>query len=218
MEPPRISRRDGTLIIGIPVAWAVLLLFHPVGDGDFYPIIHDNLVAWQAVHVGMMIFIPLFAVAVYMLLRGVGGKVAAVSRMSLVVFAVVYGAWEAMMGVGTGVLATEIDALPEAERAAGSELLQSYAESPWLADPGPYASIGGMALVVALVTAGVALVREVDAPRSVAVLLSLSAIPITFHVPPFGQFGLALFVGAAWLALNREAPVRAPSAAQPGAA
>ncbi len=218
MELSRLSHRDRIFIIGVPVAWAVLLLFHPVGDGDFYPIIHDKLVAWQAVHIGMMIFIPLFAVAVYMLLRGVDGKVAGVSRMSLVVFAVVYAAWETMMGVGTGVLASEINALPEAERAAGSELLQSYTESAWLADPGPFATIGGVALVVALVTAGIALVRETGAPRSVAVLLSLSAIPIVFHVPPFGQFGLALFVGAAWLALNRGAPARAPATAQPGPA
>jgi hypothetical protein len=218
MPPSRVSRRHAALIFAVPVAWAVLLVFHPVGDGDLYPVVGDELAAWQAVHVGTLLFIPAFAFAVSVLLRGIDGTLALVSRVCLVVFAVVYGAWEAMMGIGTGALASEINALPAAERAAGSDLLQSYAEGPWLGDPGVFATTGSLALIVALLTAGLALVRETGASRAVPVLLTLAALPIAWHVPPFGQAGLALFVGGAWLARRGHAPAVTPAAPHAGAA
>jgi hypothetical protein len=61
-------------LVGVPLAWAVLLLFHPGGDPDtLYQDLRDEVTATLAVHIGMMIFIPLMAVVVYLLLRGVEG-------------------------------------------------------------------------------------------------------------------------------------------------
>jgi hypothetical protein len=51
---------------------------------------------------------------------------------------------------------------------------------------------GRRASIVALVAAGIALVRKTGAPRLVLALLALSALPTAWHVPPFGQAGLAL--------------------------
>ena len=58
-------------LVGIPLAWAVLLLFHPTGGGEAvtYADVQDQVTAWLVVHLGMMLFIPLMAVAVYLLLR-----------------------------------------------------------------------------------------------------------------------------------------------------
>jgi hypothetical protein len=55
-----------------------------------------------------------------------------------------------------------------------------------------------LAWLIAVVAAGVALFRRADARSSVAVVLLLvvSAVPIAWHVPPFGPAGLALFVVA----------------------
>ena len=55
-------------MIGVPLAWAVLLLFHPKGEGDqIYLDVRDQVSAMLAVHIGMMLFIPLTAIAIYLL-------------------------------------------------------------------------------------------------------------------------------------------------------
>jgi hypothetical protein len=40
-------------MIGVPLAWAILLLFHPQGGDGFYEIIDGNVVPWVTVHLGM---------------------------------------------------------------------------------------------------------------------------------------------------------------------
>ena len=109
------------MIVAVPAAWAVLLLFHPTGDGDeFYPIIRDQVTAWMVVHVGTLVFVPLLAGVVYLLLRGVDGIAALLSRIALAVFAVFYTAWEVLIGLGTGILVDQVNGLAEAERSARS--------------------------------------------------------------------------------------------------
>ena len=34
MTDPRVSRSEAAFVIGVPLAWAVLLLFHPSGEVD----------------------------------------------------------------------------------------------------------------------------------------------------------------------------------------
>ena len=46
----------------------------------------------------MLVFIPLMAAAIYLLLRGVEGTAARVSRIALVPFVIFYSAWEIVAG------------------------------------------------------------------------------------------------------------------------
>jgi uncharacterized protein YqhQ len=109
MESARFSRDQLAFLIGVPLAWAVLLLFHPGGEGTeiTYQEVQDKVTAWLVVHIGMMLFIPLMAAVVYLLLRGVEGIAARVSRIALVPFVVFYSAWEALQGIGVGILVDE---------------------------------------------------------------------------------------------------------------
>ena len=219
MDSPRFSRDTVAFLIGVPLAWAVLLLFHPKGDStEIYAALQDNVTAMLVVHIGTLMFIPLMAVAVYLLLRGIDGTAATVSRIALVPFVVFYGAWEALQGIATGVLAHEVNALPPSERDTGIQLLQDFAESPLARDLGVLATPGSLSFIVAMIAAGVAL-RRVGAPQSVAVLLGFSGVLITAHPPPFGPTGLALFVVAVVILVRSRsaAPARAP-VAQPGPA
>lgn len=116
MDSPRLSRDTLAFLIGVPLAWAVLLLFHPGGNGEqIYQDLEENVTAMLVVHIGTMLFIPLMAAAVYLLLRGVEGNAARVSRIALVPFVIFYGVWEALQGIATAVLADEVNAL-SAER------------------------------------------------------------------------------------------------------
>jgi hypothetical protein len=205
MERRQFSRQELMILIGIPLAWAILLLFHPGGEGDaIYQDIHDKVTTWMVVHVGMMIFIPLMAVVVFVLL-------------AVVVFAVFYGTYETLQGIANGILVDQVNDLPASEQATGSELIQDFAESALARDFGVLSSIGGIAFFVAMLAAGMALRREAGASTSVLVLLGISGILITAHPPPFGPTGLVLFIIAVWLFVRnqRAAPDSAPLA-QPG--
>jgi hypothetical protein len=206
------SRAELAFLIGVPAAWAVLLLFHPSGDVKrLYEDIHDQVTAMLVVHIGTMIFIPLMAVAYYLLVRGVEGTAAAVSRIALVPFVVFYGAWEVLQGIATGILVHEVNGRPESERAAGADLVTEFAENPLARDMGVFASIGGIGLITAAIAAGVALRRHAGAPLSVAVLLGLSGFLINAHPPPFGPIGLVFFIVAVLLFARSQAQARAPA-------
>lgn len=194
MNRPRFSRREVAFMIGVPLAWAILLLFHPRGEGeDFYPIIRDDVTAWEIVHLGTLIFVPLMAGVVLLLLRGTEGTSAMVSRVALAVFAVVYTAWEVLIGIGTGILVDEVNQLAEAERPIGAVLVEEFTDSSLIM---ALEKIGTVAWFVALLAAGVALLRQAGASWLVPALLVLSAVPTAWHVFPFGQVGLALFIAA----------------------
>ena len=199
-------------LVGVPLAWVILLLFHPAGEGeDLYRDLQDQVTRMLVVHIGMLIFIPLMAVVVYVLLRGVEGTAALVSRIALAVYVVFYGAWEAMYGIGLGILADAVNGLPETERATGAEVIQDYGENILLRGFGVLVSIGSVAFIIAMIAAGIALRRHAAAPLAVAVLLGVSGFLITAHPPPFGPTGLALFIAAVLLFARSQSRTRAPA-------
>ena len=201
MEVPRLSRRELAFVIGVPAAWGIMLLFHPIGEG-FYPLIEDNLTAWLTMHIGMVIFVPLFAAAVYLLLRGLEGTAAtaASAPIGLAVFAAFYAAFEITLGIGTGILTEQVNALPAAETAVGADLVQSYAESPIIT---VFTVIGTAGLTVAMIGGAMALRHAYDLGWGIPALMILSIPLISIHEPPFGPIGLAMFIVAVVL-LERQ--------------
>jgi len=200
-------------LVGIPLAWAVLLLFHPTGGGEAvtYADVQDQVTAWLVVHIGMMVFIPLMAVAVYLLLRDIEGSAARISRIALVPFVVVYGAYEVLLGIGAGILVQDVNGLAGSEKAAGAALVNEFTDNVLIRGFSVLSSIGALAFIAAMIAAGVALRREAAAPLAVPVLLGLSGFLITAHPPPFGPTGLVLFIAAVLLVVRTQAPARAPA-------
>jgi hypothetical protein len=199
-SPPAVG-----FMVGVPLLWAILLLFHPVGD-EFYETVADALTRWLTVHVGTMLFIPLMAAVMFLLLRGMEGTAAKVSRVALAVFAVVYLVYEAVIGIGTGLLVDNLDGFPASERA---DLVEDYVDSPLIT---VFETLGSAGWIVAAIAAAIPLSRRADGRRSVAVvlLLTLSAVPITFHVTPFGPVGLAMFIAAILLVVRDRSAAPEP--------
>jgi hypothetical protein len=217
--PRAFTSTELALLIGVPLLWGILLLFHPGGEGtEIYLDLQDNVTRWMVVHIGMLLFIPLMAVALYVLLRGVDGTAARVSRIALVPFVVFYSAFETLQGIGNGVLVNAVKGLPQVDQATRADLVQDFAEHPLVRDLGVFSSIGSLGFITAAIAAGVAL-RRAGAPLTVPVLLALSGFLITAHPPPFGPTGLALFI-AAVLLLRRSQSTDLPTASlgQPSAA
>ena len=69
------SAPEIAFLTGVPLLWGILLLFHPTGD-DYYSTVKDQVSTWQTVHLGTMVFIPLMAGVMFLLLRGVQGVAA----------------------------------------------------------------------------------------------------------------------------------------------
>jgi hypothetical protein len=209
-QPRAFSPGELAFLIGVPVLWAILLLFHPGGEGDeIYLDVRDNVTRFLVVHIGMMLFIPLMAVVVLLLLRGVEGTAAWISRIALVPFVVFYSAWEVLQGIGVGILANELNGLPQAGQALRENLVQDFAEHVLIGPFGVFGSIGPIGLIVAAIAAGVALYRHAGAPVSVPVVLSISGLLITAHPPPYGPTGLALFIVAVLLYVRSQSRDRA---------
>jgi hypothetical protein len=202
------TTRELAFMIGVPAAWGILLLFHPQGEGDFYGVIDGNVVPWVTVHLGMGIFVPLFAGAVYLLLRGVDGTAGTVSKIGLAVFAIFYAAWELILGVGTGLFTEEVNALPQAQQAVGADLVDSYGESAVIT---ALSYIGSTGLAVGMIGAAVALRRVYKLGWAPLVLMVLAIPLISIHEPPPGPIGLVLFIGAVLLIARHKAPAAAPS-------
>jgi hypothetical protein len=221
MDSARFSRDQLAFLIGVPLAWALLLLFHPTGEGEAitYADVQDEVTRWLVVHLGMVVFIPLMAAAAYLLVRGIESTAARVCRIALVLFVVFYGAWEAVVGIGTGILVDDISGLATGDKAAAAPLVEEFNDNVLIRAFGVLGSIGSIAFITAAIAAGVALRREAGAPLGVAVLLALSGFLITAHPPPYGPVGLVLFIAAVLLFVRSQAVSRAPArVTQPGPA
>jgi len=213
MNTPRVfSRAEVAFLIGVPLAWAVLLWLHPSTDpDDIYGSLRDQVVTYQIVHVGTLIFIGLMGVALYMLVRDLPGKAATISRLAIGPFVLLYGAWESVVGLATGALVQHANDAPAGERAAVSDAIQSLQGNVIVGESSVAGFGGALAWVIAVIAAAVA-IRRAGAPVLATVLLVLSLVVFS-HPPPIGPVGLACFAGAV-LALYRNQRAGAPSTPQ----
>jgi hypothetical protein len=116
------------LMVAAPVVWAVLAPFHPDPEGaSVYLSLQDDVGRWLFVHVAQLVLAPFIAFTVWAMLRGIDSLPASLSRAALAVWLVFFSAYDALAGIGTGVLVREANSLTGAERAS----LASAAEVFW---------------------------------------------------------------------------------------
>jgi hypothetical protein len=184
---PSFSGLELAFLVAVPLAWAVLLAFHPTpDDADIYGSLRDEATRFIVVHLGSIAFIALMGGALYLLLRDVPGRAAHISRLAIVPFVALYAAADAIAGLATGVLVK--DANDGAATADGAQALwDNFITGDllfWL---------GGTAWIVAAIAA--VAMRQAGARTAVVVLIGLSAI-VASHPPPLGPLGLLCFAAA----------------------
>ena len=202
-SPVRFTRRIVAFAIGVPLAWAVLLWFHPdVDPNDVYGTLRDDVDAYLVVHVGTLIFIGLMGAALYLLVRDMPGTAARISRLAIGPFVVLYAAWEAVIGLAIGVLVQHANDAPARQRPAVADSIQSLGDNVIIGDPGIVGSAGAIAWIVAVIAAAVAY-RNAGAPVLAWVLLGLSLLVVS-HPPPIGPIALVFFAAAVALLARAE--------------
>jgi hypothetical protein len=207
-SPVRFTRPLLALTIGVPLAWAVLLWFHPdVDPNHVYASLREDVVTYQIVHVGTLVFIGLTGLALYLLVRDLPGRAAQISRLAIGPFVLFYAAWESVIGLAIGALVQHGNDAPVRQRPAVADAIQSLGDNAIVGDPGIVAMVGSLSWVVAVIAAAIAF-RQIGAPLLATILLALSFMVVS-HPPPIGPIGLVCFAGAvALLARAQRASAR----------
>jgi hypothetical protein len=199
-------RPGRALVVGPPLLFGLVTVLHPLPNwariGDS---LAPRLGLWIGVHVAQLVLIPLLTLTVWTLLAGLDGRLPMVARAALVVFGAFYSAFDAVVGLGTGLLVRRVSALDGAERDAAARLAQWF----WDARLDPALPVvwvivvGTGAWLVALVATALAL-RRAGAPRRVAALLVVSGVALAIDHPfPTGTVAMACLLAAAVLRERR---------------
>jgi len=200
-----LTRAQIAVLVGVPLAWAALLWFHPDVDPDrVYESLRDQVDTYLVVHVGTLVFIGLMGVALYLLVRDLPGRAATVSRLAIGPFVLFYAAWETVIGLAIGVLVQHANDAPARERPAVADAIQAVGGNVIIGDAGILLAIGALAWITAVIAAAVAL-HGAGAPLLAVILVGLSAVVVS-HPPPIGPVGLVCFAAAAGvIAVSRRA-------------
>jgi hypothetical protein len=190
-------------LIAAPLAFAALLMLHPMGGDDFATVVSENLTPWLAVHYGAAVLFPLMGCVIWLLIRDLSGRAATVARIAIPVYAVFYAAYEAMMGIATGVMTQQGNGMTGAERNGVAEAVNAIPTHPIVGDGGLLSSIGSLAWIIAITGAVLAL-RAAGVRPSALVLLGIGTF-MALHIPPIGPLALVCLSGAALLIERRRA-------------
>ena len=183
------------LLVVPPLAVAGVLLIHPTDQkATIYESVRDQIGPWLTVHVALLVAFPLLALATYVLLDGVVGRAATVARVSLLFFLAFYTAYEAIVGLATGIAAEYANGLDGAARGGAAAVIEEL-NRHWIVNTA--VMIGSIAWIVAMVATAVA-VQRVGVRWPALALLGVSAI-FVMHPPPFGPVALVAFAAAATL-------------------
>jgi len=183
------------LLVGAPLAFAALLMLHPTGGGDFATLVSENLTPWLTVHYGAAVLFPLMGYVVWVLIRDLHGRAATVARFAIPVYAVFYGAFEAAMGIGSGVMT---------QRGDDAEAVNVIPTHPIVGESGLLSTVGSIAWITAITGAILAL-RAAGVRTPALVLLGLGTL-MAIHIPPIGPIALVCLSGAALMIQRRPQP------------
>jgi hypothetical protein len=184
-------------LAGAPLILAAVLTQHPLDGDTFYEVISKDVNAWIGVHLVAAVGFPLMALVVWLTVQGVPGRAATISRYALLPYLLLFGVFEAIVGIGAGVLVHGADLTP----AQGEEAVDALTMGSLVP------IIGGLGSLAWAVSVGAAIValRKRDVPRTALAFLAL-AIPLGMHIPPLDAIPMtALAIGALLVERSRRA-------------
>lgn len=154
---------------------------------------------WTVLHVLQVPLFALLGVAAFLLVRRLPGRAALSGRCAIGLFIIVYPAFDAAVGISSGVL---LQALGPDQRTALEPALEALF---WGPVTGLMAIVGGASWLVALLATACAR-RRTGTPLPACGLLALSGVLLGIsHVRPFGPLACLCFLGGATLIEFRSA-------------
>jgi hypothetical protein len=187
--------RRGVLFIAI-VGYFVLGLVHPP-DLE----VGDDSTVYYWLHVVQPVLIGLLAWSLWLLVKGLPGRAAAIARYAVIPYVIAYTMLDSIVGVALAMNIREANSMGAADAAAAQRLMDGLGDEPF---PAVVYLASGLTWLVAAVAAAVA-VKQVGG-RGPSILMALGAAVFAVGHPfPPGPIGIALFgLGVAWLEYRRE--------------
>ena len=186
-------------MFGVPLVLGLLELGHPAllpGD-DIVATIAPIATWWTILHVLQVPLFALLGVAVFLLVRDLDGRAAKVSRYAICVFIVVYPAFDAAVGIASGVLCRST---------ASPDLETGLYNLFWGPVTGVMAMIGSASWLVALNAAAWAC-RKHGASALAVGFLALSGLLLGVgHIRPLGPLACLCFLIGVTLIKFRSRP------------
>lgn len=143
--------RKVVIFIG-PTLVGILNLTHPLIRPPIYRAVIHHLPWWTTLHVVNLFLFPILGSAVYFLVKDVRNFAALISRIAIILFIPIYAAFDALAGVGTGILVQQGSSLP-----AGTSGIEPLIDAYWTSSIiATIAAIGSIAWVIAILAATVA--------------------------------------------------------------
>jgi hypothetical protein len=180
------GRARRLILFGTPLALGLVTLVHPVVRRSPAVELQGQVGLWLGVHLLQLALLCLLAVTMWLLVDGLPGRAASVSRAALLPFVAFYGAFDALVGIATGQMVRKAAQLPQA--AVTADVLWAGR----LHDPlvGAVVLPAALAWLTASLAAALALARA-GAPRSgVAALVLAGLLLAVDHAPPFGPLAM----------------------------
>ncbi len=216
------------VILGAPLALGLVEVWHfeslPFdSEGELGPFTRFRTLApvadqWLIVHLLQAPLLALVGLAVYLMVRELGGAAAAVARFSMVVFVVFYTVFDAVDGIAVGVLVRNAIDLQAARLAAVEEAIDMLWNNPIVGNFSVVSVTGAAAWAVGVIAAAIAL-RMAGAPRPPVALMILSALIFGMsHASPMGPIGMACLLAAfVWLVFFPSASISLEAEAETAA-
>lgn len=189
---------------GTPLMTGLLLLFHPLPDQAgmqhlelpqglaLYELMTPIAASFLAVHAIFPLALALLGLTVTLLLQGVSGMAANVSRAGAFVFSLTYILYETIIGTVTALLVRGAAGLPHAEQAVIGDAVYRNFTDPIFGDlPSVVSVTAWLSWIITVTLAAVAL-RRSGKPLGACILLGLSCIFVS-HASMLGPLGMLLF-------------------------
>lgn len=193
------------ILTGTPLLAGILLLFHPLPESAqtgmaelpkglaLYALMAPIAEGFLIVHLLFPVALALLGLSVILLLNGVQGVAATISRASAFVFVITYIIYETIIGTVTGLLIRNAAALAPAEQAViGDAIYRNYTDSIIGDLPSVVSVTAWVSWLLAVILAAVAL-RRSGKPLGACILLGLSFIFIS-HASMLGPLGMLFFL------------------------
>ncbi len=166
------------IILGTPFVLGILDLFHPTFSTGAFDGISSHLGWWLILHILQLPLFCLLALSIYLLLDGVQGTLATLSKVALGLFAVFYPALDTILGISTGALVSYANGLGDPSQTSIAAAIESLFSSSVTR---LVETLGEIGWVVAILLAVLALSRPIRSRWLVIVTVVLAALVISYY-------------------------------------
>ena len=196
------ARRPGwrtALFVGVPLAWIVVALVHPMGGpGSVYEELHDKADLWLGVHFAQLVLSLGLAAALWITVRGRTTIAATATRVCIPVYLVFFAAFDSVTGMGSALAIRHANSIEGPAQAGAASTADYLVTNHFTADLSPIWAIASVALVVAV--AGTAMTLRAAGFSKLVWGFVLGGVLISMHAGFLAAAGLAALAVGLYLA------------------